>query len=58
VKRSPIVTPVEIETDALAEFAFVDFAPPPLIENVLIAGEDSFNTKHDGAIGDKCALLE
>ena len=50
VERSPVVSPVEIEADALAQFALVDFAAPPFVENVLIAGEDGFDSEHDRAI--------
>src|ERR1700749_53232 len=39
IKRIPVVSPVEVKTDALAEFVFIDFAANPFIENVLIAGK-------------------
>ena len=58
VKRSPIVSPVEVEADALAEFALVDFAAPPFVEDVLVAGEDGFDTEHDGTIASQGALLD
>src|ERR1700733_5561890 len=38
VKRSAVVSPVEIEADALAKFVLVNFAAPPLVEDVLVAG--------------------
>src|ERR1022692_5169363 len=36
VERSPVVSPVEIEADALAKFVLVDLAAPPLFSDVLI----------------------
>ena len=58
VERSPIVTPIKIEADALAQFVLIDFAAPPFFENVLIAGEDGFDSEHDRAISGQSALLE
>ncbi len=58
VKWGPVVSPVEVEADALAEFAFVDFAAPPLVENVLVAGENGFDSEHDGAVPGQRALLD
>ena len=58
VERSPVVSPVEIEADALAQFVLVDFAAPPFFEDVLIAGEDGFDSEHDRAIPGQGALLE
>src|SRR4029077_9808975 len=49
VKWSPFVSPVEFETDALAQLAFVDFAPEPFVENMLVAGKNSFDSQHYGA---------
>src|SRR5579871_3535196 len=37
IKRRPIVSPVSIKADALAKFIFIDFAPPPLVEHMLMA---------------------
>src|ERR1700722_1012647 len=50
VERVPVVSPVEVEADALAKFLLVDFAPPPNVENVLIAREDRFHAKDDRAV--------
>src|SRR2546425_468422 len=50
VERSPVVAPVDIEADALAQFALVNFATPPFIENVLITREDGFDSQHHGTI--------
>ena len=58
VKRSPVVSPVEIEADALPQFVLVNFAAPPFFENVLVAGEDGFDSKHHRAISSQGALLD
>src|SRR5215472_13431615 len=58
VERSPVVSPVEVEADALAQFGFVDLAPPPLIKNVLVAGKDGFHTEHHRAVARQCTLLD
>jgi len=58
IKRSPIVSPVEIEANALPQFRFLNFAPPPLVENVLIAGKNGFDAEDDAAITGQRALLE
>src|SRR3984957_7926246 len=57
VERSPVITPVEIEADALPKFALVNFAPPPLVENVLVAREDGFNAQHHRTPAGQRALL-
>ena len=49
---------VEIEAGAFAQFGLVDFAPPPLFEDVLIAGEDGFDSEDDRAIPGESALLD
>jgi hypothetical protein len=58
VERRPIIAPVEIEADALAQFAFIDLTAPPFFEDVLITGEDSFHSEHDAAISGQRALLD
>ena len=50
VEWSPVISPIEIEADALAQFVLADFATPPFVEDVLIAGEDGFDSEHDRAI--------
>ena len=50
VKWSPFVSPVEFETDALAQLAFINFAAEPFVENVLVAGENGFDSQHQGAL--------
>src|ERR1700678_4812875 len=57
IKRRPIVAPIQIETDALPQFSFVDFAPPPFLEDMLVRGEYRFHTKDDRTIAHECALL-
>src|SRR5580704_8814290 len=42
VKRGPLIVPVEIETNALAKLVFIDLAPPPFFQNVLMAGKNRF----------------
>src|SRR5229473_7394758 len=50
VERSPFVSPVEFETDALAQFVFINLAAEPFVENVLVAREDGFDSQHYGAL--------
>src|ERR1035441_5275448 len=50
VKWSPLVSPVEFKAYALAQLVLVNFAAQPFFENVLIAGENSFHSQHDGAL--------
>ena len=50
VKWGPVVSPVEFETDALAQFVFVNLAAEPFVENVLVAGKNGFHSQHDGAL--------
>ena len=50
VKCRPVVSPVEIETDALAQFIFINLAAQPFVENVLVAGENGFHSQHYGAL--------
>src|SRR5208282_4013916 len=47
VERSPVVSPVEIETDTLAKFGLINFATPPFFEDVLVSGEDGFANEDD-----------
>ena len=50
VKWSPFVSPVEFETDALAQFVFINLAAEPFVKNVLVAGENGFDSQHDWAL--------
>src|SRR5262249_9483829 len=52
VKRCPVVSSIKIETDALAKFGFFDFAAPPFVDDVLVAGENRFNAKNDRPLPD------
>src|SRR5262249_54231887 len=47
VKRSPVVSPVEVEADALAQFGFFDFSAPPFVDDVLVPREDGFYAEHE-----------
>src|SRR5208282_1529161 len=46
----PVVSPVQFETDALAQLVFVNFAAEPFVENMLIAGKNSFQPQHHVAL--------
>ena len=50
VKWGPLVSPVEFEADALAQFALFDLAAAPFVENVLVVGKDSLDSQHYGAL--------
>src|SRR5258708_38959728 len=50
MKRRPIVAPIQIEADALTQFALINLASPPFLENVLVAGKNSFSSKLDRTI--------
>ena len=52
VKWSPVVSPVEFETDALAQFGLFNLAAQPFIENVLVAGKNRFHSKHYGTLAE------
>ena len=58
VERRPIVSPIEIEADALPQFGFINFAPPPFVENVLIAGKDGLDSEDNWPIASQRALLD
>ena len=58
VKRSPVVSPIQIEADTLPQFGFINFAAPPFVENVLIASKDSFNAKDDWPVTRQGPLLD
>jgi hypothetical protein len=46
VKGSPVVSPVEFEANALPQFGLVNLAAKPFVENVLVAGENGFDSEH------------
>src|SRR5208337_2439146 len=49
-KCRPVVSPVKIEANALAQFVFINLASEPLVENVLIAGKNGFQSQHYRAL--------
>jgi phage tail protein X len=58
VKRRPVISPIEIEADALAKLGFFNVAAPPLVENVLVAGKNRFNPEDHWAISGQRTLLD
>src|ERR1039458_5152478 len=50
VKWRPVVSPVEFETDALAQLVFRNLGAEPFVENVLVAGKNGFDSQHYGAL--------
>src|SRR5258708_2018032 len=52
VKWSPIVAPVEVEPDALAQLVFVNLAASPFVENVLVARKNGFDSQHYMALAE------
>src|SRR5215469_3411538 len=46
VERGPIVSPIEIEAHALPKLRFLDFPPPPFVNNVLIAGKNGLEPEN------------
>src|SRR3984957_20032865 len=57
MKWTPVVSPVEIEADALPKLLLVNFSPPPFVEDVLIAGEDGLHSENYGTVADHRTLL-
>src|SRR5271163_665011 len=47
VKWCPVVSPVQFETDALAQFIFINFASQPFVKDVLVARKNSFDSKNN-----------
>ena len=58
VEWSPVIAPVEVEADSLAEFAFVNLAAPPFVENMLIAGKDGLDSEYHAAVACQGSLLD
>ena len=54
---SPIVPPVKVEANPLAQFVLVNLAPPPLVQDVLVAREDGLDPKHDGPVARERTLF-
>src|SRR5437660_6741760 len=53
VKWRPIIAPVEIETNALPQFCFTNFATPPFVKYVLVSGKSGFYAKDYRTISGK-----
>src|SRR5271155_4277979 len=58
IKGGPLIAPVEVETNALAQLIFVDLAPPPFVEDVLMARENRFDSEHDRPVARLGAVFE
>src|SRR6185437_4830855 len=58
IKRGPVISPIKVKADALAEFRLANFASPPLVENVLIAGKNGFHTEHHRTVAGLHTLFE
>src|ERR1043166_5043526 len=46
IEGLPIISPVKIETNAFTQLVLINLAPPPFIQNVLIAGKNCFDAQH------------
>src|SRR5438128_4290824 len=53
VKWRPIIAPVEIETNALPQFCFTNFATPPFVKYVLVSGKNDFHAEDYRTISGK-----
>ena len=58
VEWRPVIAPVEVEANALLQLFRVNLAPPPFIEDVLVAGENCFQAQHHGAVSRLGAFFE
>src|SRR5579862_5270806 len=58
VKRLPVVSPVEMKANAFPQLVFADLAPPPLVEDVLIASKDRLKSKNDRTLPRQRTMLE
>jgi hypothetical protein len=58
VEGIPVVSPIEVETDALAKFVFIDFTTPPFVKNMLVANEDSLHSEHHGPVSSQSPLFD
>ncbi len=56
VERFPVVSPVQVEADAFTQLFVVDLAAHPLVEDVLVAGEDRLHTQHHRPAAFRCSL--
>src|SRR5690349_3250986 len=46
-ERLPVVTPIGVVANAVAQFGFLDLTAHPFIQDVLVAGKDRFHADHD-----------
>src|SRR5215469_2971676 len=58
VEGLPFISPVKMEAEALPQLVFTDLAPPPLVENVLIASKDGLESQHDWTVAGQRTMLE
>src|SRR5437867_1894260 len=58
VEGLPVIAPIQIKTNALTQFCFIDFPPPPFIENVLIARKNRFHSQDHGTVAGLRAFLQ
>src|SRR5580704_16647423 len=58
LKGGPLIAPVEVETNALTQLIFIDLAPPPFVEDVLMARENRFDSKHNRPVARLGAVFE
>src|SRR5438045_1274743 len=49
IKRCPVVSPLAVKAQPPPEFGLADFAPPPFIQNSLIAGEHCLDAENNFA---------
>src|SRR5580700_1660472 len=50
VEWGPVVSPIKFEANTLAQFVFFNFAVVPLVQDVLVARENCFDSQRDGAL--------
>ena len=58
VERRPVIPPIQIKANALAQFLLVNFAAQPLVNDVLVAGEDGFDAQNYRTIAHERTLLD
>jgi hypothetical protein len=56
-KRLPGIPPIVIEADPVAQLTIVDLTGQPLVEDVLVAGEDGLDRQHHRSPGG-CGLAQ
>src|SRR5580698_8601481 len=58
VEGAPFVSPVGVKADTFAEFVFVDLAPPPFLEHMLMTRENGFDAEHNGTVSAVGSLFQ